>query len=215
MRAAGAHATWCLLLCQQQPAATTSTGSSRVGSSREPDEGRTQADGAPAALLIAVLESILPDANVRGRLKRWMLAVPVSDLVHTVLSTVEALAAGPEPQPPARPLRLLLLSAHPLTTVSSPTAPLLSYAQEEMCFVGDREDSVSMALTVAHRLMEKYGVRPQEIGYLQVRQRYGRVHACLPPAYIVCPGVAVAVMEGCTKAPTRALVQSLRCPLCI
>ncbi|EFJ49546.1 hypothetical protein VOLCADRAFT_59473 [Volvox carteri f. nagariensis] len=40
--------------------------------------------------------------------------------------------------------------------------------QEAMSFCSDREDVVSMALTVAKSLMDKYRVRPAEVGHLQV-----------------------------------------------
>ncbi|GLI68020.1 hypothetical protein VaNZ11_012321, partial [Volvox africanus] len=45
--------------------------------------------------------------------------------------------------------------------------------QEGMSFCNDREDVVSMALTVTHSLMEKYGVRPEEVGHVQVGTESG------------------------------------------
>ncbi len=38
-----------------------------------------------------------------------------------------------------------------------------------MACASDREDAVSMALTVTARLLDKYGVQPHEVGFLQVR----------------------------------------------
>ncbi|GFR47896.1 hypothetical protein Agub_g9643, partial [Astrephomene gubernaculifera] len=49
----------------------------------------------------------------------------------------------------------------------------LGLGQEAMAFCSDREDAVSMSLTAAQRLMERYGVRPQEVGYLQVATESG------------------------------------------
>ncbi|KAG2501631.1 hypothetical protein HYH03_000136 [Edaphochlamys debaryana] len=45
--------------------------------------------------------------------------------------------------------------------------------QDEMAFVSDREDAASMALTAAHTLMERYSVRPEEIGHVQVATESG------------------------------------------
>ncbi|GIL79872.1 hypothetical protein Vretimale_12486 [Volvox reticuliferus] len=45
--------------------------------------------------------------------------------------------------------------------------------QEGMSFCNDREDVVSMALTVTHSLMEKYGIRTEEVGHVQVGTESG------------------------------------------
>ncbi len=37
-----------------------------------------------------------------------------------------------------------------------------------MAFCGDREDAISMSLTVLRQLMERHSVSPQEIGRLEV-----------------------------------------------
>lgn len=37
--------------------------------------------------------------------------------------------------------------------------------QQGMAFVGDREDAVSMGLTVLRRLLDKHGVSPLEVGH--------------------------------------------------
>lgn len=39
-----------------------------------------------------------------------------------------------------------------------------------MSYSSDREDSVSMALSVTQLLLEKYGVLPEEVGHVQVRR---------------------------------------------
>ncbi|GLC47980.1 hypothetical protein PLESTB_000046100 [Pleodorina starrii] len=45
--------------------------------------------------------------------------------------------------------------------------------QEAMSFASDREDAVSLALTVTQSLLEKYGVRPEEVGHVQVATESG------------------------------------------
>ena len=66
--------------------------------------------------------------------------------------------------------------------------------------MGDREDSVSMALTVAHSLMEKYGVRPQESANCVVI-------AAKPRQQGETPTLAACVVLAHTRADVNGLVR--------
>lgn len=44
----------------------------------------------------------------------------------------------------------------------------IGLGQSRMAFCNDREDINSLCLTVTHRLLERYNVKPQEIGWLEV-----------------------------------------------
>lgn len=50
----------------------------------------------------------------------------------------------------------------------SPGKYTVGLGQSRMAFCNDREDIYSLCLTVTHRLLERYNVKPQEIGRLEV-----------------------------------------------